>query len=446
MKRLLIAMALLVALPMAAQDTSTLDGEPAIRFIVGHGHLTNYCEGLIYFTATRVRFDSVGEPPHSFDYPRAQVSDVHPGRALGLSYVKIEAGGKTYRMAIYPDVDRLFGDRHAFFERAFRDFQGAYAEVKRAEARRTVPSGLIKASMTSDGPMLEFPIIVGAGMTWFRRSGKAHVAAWADSDAGGSAYVLISGRAARGKLLVTADRVRFASAGIAGDADITLDSPKGKEMQMVRAVGGYPHAIVAFRSTGRVTLMLAEFTSTPVVPDDNSGMQKKFYDVTPVLRALGPEFPQMAAELLPKPVLVVASNPGAEIFVDGQRRGVTAADGTLRVTALAPGDHPARAVLAGYEPWSGTVTLQSGDEKRLDIPLVAVRPPPPVEPAKPVGPVAFALKDVVAMLQGGVSPKRVASLVQERGVDFPLDDAAEKQVRAAGGDAELLVVIAKSKK
>jgi len=58
----------------------------------------------------------------------------------------------------------------------------------------------------------------------------------------------------------------------------------------------------------------------------------------------------------------------------------------------------------------------------------------------------LALKDVVAMLQGGVAPKRVAALVTARGVDFALDDAAEKQVRSAGGDAELLVVIAKSKR
>nr|MDP9267785.1 carboxypeptidase-like regulatory domain-containing protein [Acidobacteriota bacterium] len=450
MKRLWLLLIVIVscALPgvirqLAAQDTSTLDGEPAIRFIVGHGHLTNYCEGLLYVTPTRVRFDSFGEPSHSFDLPRAQVSDLHPGRSLGFSYVKIEGGGKTYRMAIYPDLARQFGDRHAFVERAFKDFQGAYAEVQRAEAKRSTPAGLIKAAMTKDGAMLEFPIIVGSGFTWFR--GEKVVTAWADSDAGANAYVWIQGPIARGKLEVTADRVRFLSDGVAGDADIVIDAPK-KEMRMVRTAGGYPHAVVAFRASGRVTLMFAQFTSEPIGSGKQSGLRKNFYDVTPLLRALGPQFPQLAAELLPQPVLVVAAAPGAEVFVDEQRRGVAGADGTLRITALAPGNHAVRAVLAGRQPGSGTITLAAGEEKRLDIPLAAVVSAPPAAPAKPAGPATLALKDVVAMLEGGVAPRRVAALVQERGVDFALDDAAEKQVRSAGGDAELLVVIAKSKR
>ena len=154
----------------------------------------------------------------------------------------------------------------------------------------------------------------------------------------------------------------------------------------------------------------------------------------------------MAAELLPKPVLMVASNPGAEIFVDDKSRGVTGADGALRVPELSPGSHPVRAALAGYEPWSGNVTLDAGDEKRVAVPLAALPPPKPAEPPKPAGPATLGLSDVITMLKGGVSPRRVSSLVQERGVDFALDDASEKQIRTAGGDAELLVVIAKSRR
>ena len=48
-------------LPLAAQDTATLAGEPAIRFMAGHGHLTTYCDGQLWITATRVRFDGVDE-------------------------------------------------------------------------------------------------------------------------------------------------------------------------------------------------------------------------------------------------------------------------------------------------------------------------------------------------------------------------------------------------
>jgi hypothetical protein len=49
-------------------------------------------------------------------------------------------------------------------------------------------------------------------------------------------------------------------------------------------------------------------------------------------------------------------------------------------------------------------------------------------------------------LGGEIRPKRVATLVQQRGVDFALTDAIEQQIRAAGGDSDLLVAIAKARK
>lgn len=439
MRRPLVLLTLLLgALPLAAQDTATLDGEPAIRFIVGHGHLTTYCDGQLWITPTRLRFDGVTSPAHSFDLKRVEVREFNAAHALGFDYIKVSGGGDNYRMGLYPDLARQFGNRFEFAERAWKDFQAAFDEVQRAEAQRQLPPGIVKASAGKDGAMLEFPVVIAAGAVWFKSDKKVTV--WEGPQADGSAYAWIQGAIARGKLQVTAERVRFVSANAAGDADVVLDSSR-QEMRIQAGAGGYPRVVANFRGPGRMSLLFAEFTDEDVVRDGKVvGKRKRFYDVTPLLRALGPDFPQMAAELLPKPVLVVTTSPGAEVFVDGERRGVAGADRMLRVTTLAAGNHTVRAVLAGYEPWSGPVALQAGEEKRMDAPLVAVPPP------QPAGPSRLALKDVVTMLQGGVSPKRVATIVQERGVDFPLDDAAEKQVRAAGGDAELLVVIAKSKK
>jgi len=45
-----------------------------------------------------------------------------------------------------------------------------------------------------------------------------------------------------------------------------------------------------------------------------------------------------------------------------------------------------------------------------------------------------------------ISSKRVATPVQQRGVSFVLDDESERKIRDAGGDAELLLAIAKAKK
>jgi hypothetical protein len=50
------------------------------------------------------------------------------------------------------------------------------------------------------------------------------------------------------------------------------------------------------------------------------------------------------------------------------------------------------------------------------------------------------------MLQGKMSPKRVQSLVQERGVDFVLNPDLEHRLRALGAPSDLLLAIATNKK
>lgn len=69
-----------------------------------------------------------------------------------------------------------------------------------------------------------------------------------------------------------------------------------------------------------------------------------------------------------------------------------------------------------------------------------------VQRKAPPGPPPLALSEVVEALQKGVPAPRVATLVSQFGVSFPLTDDAEKQLRTAGADTNLLLVIAKSKK
>ena len=285
---------LLAALPLAAQDTATLDGEPAIRFLAGHGHLTNYCEGELWITATRIRFDGLTVPRHSFDYKRDQVKDVHPGSAFGFHYLKIDAGDKTYRMGIYPNLQGQFGDRFEFFARAFRDFSGAYDEVRRAESERKPPAGLLRVREEKDGPVLEMPVVVGEGVLWF--SGKDGVAVWTGAKAGKESYGELR-QTARGEnsharlgvdletgtLEVSATHVRLTNAS--GKA-IPIDEERD-QMRVLLGAGGSPQAVVAFRRTGRVTLLLG----------GAAGEGVELYDATPLLRALGREFPQVVEEV-----------------------------------------------------------------------------------------------------------------------------------------------------
>ena len=57
---------------------------------------------------------------------------------------------------------------------------------------------------------------------------------------------------------------------------------------------------------------------------------------------------------------------------------------------------------------------------------------------RPAGPPPLSAGDVAELLRGGVSSKRVARLVGERGVSFTLNDQTGQQIRAAGGDDALL--------
>jgi hypothetical protein len=437
---LLPLLVLLLALAAAAQDTTTLDGEPAIRFMAGHGHLKDYCEGQLWITPTRLRFDGFFGPDHSFDGRRAEVKEFHAGHLFGFDYMKVDVGGRTFRLGLYPNLESDFGDRFALAERAWTNFQATYDEVKAAESKRTAQASGVQASVTKDGPTLTVPVLVGPGLLWFR--GEKRVTVWSDEKAGGEAYGWIMGNAVPGKLEITADRVRFTPSE-SSNLGVVFDAPRS-EIKFDQGAGGYPRLIMSVRSVGRVSVVAGTKTDEDLLWKGKPSGKKIIYrDVAPIVRALGPDFNTMAAELLPKPAIVVATSPGAQVSVDGQGRGVTGPDGTLRIAELAPGTHQVGVALTGYDAWQGPVVVDMGDERRVDVPLVATTS---AAPATPAGPAPFAVKDIVTMLQGGVSSHRVAALVQERGVDFPLDDASEKQIRAAGGDAELLVVIAKTKR
>ena len=69
--------------------------------------------------------------------------------------------------------------------------------------------------------------------------------------------------------------------------------------------------------------------------------------------------------------------------------------------------------------------------------------PASTEPAKSR---ALSSQAIVSLLQEGLSPARVATLVNERGVTFSLTGATEKQLKSAGADDALLVAIATHKK
>jgi len=133
--------------------------------------------------------------------------------------------------------------------------------------------------------------------------------------------------------------------------------------------------------------------------------------------------------------LKISSQPGgAQVYLDDAPKGTTSADeGKLVFENLPTGRHKLRIGLSGYRDWIQSVTLTNGSTLYIDAKLTVA------------GPLPFTSQDVVDLLQGGVSPKRAGDLVKKRGVDFDLTADIEQQIRAAGGDADLLLAITRSK-
>lgn len=227
-------------------------------------------------------------PRHSFDFRRDEIKDLHAAHLFGAHYIKLRARGDTYRMALYPDLGRDFGDRFEFFERAYRDFPAAYEEVRRVEAVRRARPQVVTLDESSGQPVLKFPVLVGQGTVWFK--GPDGVAAWASRDADARVYRRPMAVAlAAGTLEVSGTRVRFVpeGGGTWTDESLQVDSPR-EEMRVRSGIGGYPRIVAAFRSTGRVSLVSARVRGKELAELD---------DATPLLGALGEGFESLVREL-----------------------------------------------------------------------------------------------------------------------------------------------------
>lgn len=81
-------------------------------------------------------------------------------------------------------------------------------------------------------------------------------------------------------------------------------------------------------------------------------------------------------------------------------------------------------------------------EGRTVVKVRRVEAPPP-EPPKPVG---LSMEEVLKLLEAGVTPARVETIVKERGAGFDLTEENEKKLRDAGATDALLLAITKAKK
>ena len=161
------------------------------------------------------------------------------------------------------------------------------------------------------------------------------------------------------------------------------------------------------------------------------------------------EEPKPAAPEPPKTAtLQIEAQPGgAEFYVDDEFRGTTSSEGRIKLSSLAPGEHRLRLSRKGYEEWARTVNFEAGENRTIEVTLAEVKaaePPPP--PPPPPEEKTLALEDVLKLLEAGVTPVSVETIVKDRGVSFALTPDAKNKLRALGATDTLLLAIAESKK
>ncbi len=141
---------------------------------------------------------------------------------------------------------------------------------------------------------------------------------------------------------------------------------------------------------------------------------------------------------------IEAQPGGAEFYIDDEFRGSTSGEGRIKVSDLAPGEHRLRLSKKDFEEWKRTLTLEAGESRTIEVQLAAAKPPEPPAPKPPD--TTLGLEDVLKLLEGGVTPARLETIVKERGVSFTLTEDAESKLRALGATDSLLLAIARAKK
>jgi hypothetical protein len=98
-----------------------------------------------------------------------------------------------------------------------------------------------------------------------------------------------------------------------------------------------------------------------------------------VLRTLAPSAPSPAHNTPPPspPVLMIATNPGSQVYVDDELVGSASPQGRLKSSRLPAGDHHVRITLSGYQDYEEEVSLTEGQTITVTASLQRVEAPRP---------------------------------------------------------------------
>lgn len=379
--------------------------DPVIRYPVAHVHFGNGCAGFLYFSRDKIWYEVLrpeGDKTHSFEYSRADMTAANQWRLWGQANESAEL--KFRNGAVF----HFFRMRKRWIDSTSTKFDWnealPYQELVEAATRfddvldrvRAREARLHPAPPPATLPVISMLDPVGA------EAGKA--------------------------LDVAATRVnlRGVASHASGISAVTVNNTP---------------AFLKMLAPSTVEFQVPDFAVTPgasaivvlATATDKSQGQMIFTVNHPDVRVTSPA---ANSETDKDSVKVHGIAVG---FRGIDRVEVAGKPATVQTMPTGEVEFVAEAVplTVGPNAIQGFVTARDG--ARLPFKIDVKRNPPP-------GPPPLALTEVVDALQKGVPSARVASLVTQFGVSFPLSDDAEKQLRTAGADTNLLLLIAKSRK
>jgi hypothetical protein len=389
-----------------AVELVTAGDHPVFRYPVAHQHAASGCGGYLYFSRDTIRYEVVkpeSDKRHSFEQKRSDLTVAGQWRFWGQPMDEAEfkfRDGSVYHFfrARKAFVDGSTSTRlgwsdvlpHQELVDAAMDFDGILDKIQAREARLHPPAPPAAPPVIS---MLD-PVGAEAGKALDVAATRISLRGVA-SHASGIAAVSVNNSAAHLKVLAPTT------------VEFTLPD-------------------FAVNSGASAVVVVANAT-------DKSQAQMIFTLNRPDVRLLDPG-PNFETEKEAIPVRGIAAG-----FRTIDRVEIAGKPATFHTNSAGEVEFEADAVplTVGANTIQGFVIPHDGS--RLPFKVEVQRKPPP-------GPPPLALAEVLDALQKGVPAARVSSLVSQFGVSFPLTDDAEKQLRGAGADSNLLLSIAKSRK
>jgi hypothetical protein len=390
-------------------DKLLIQGEPTpiIRFAVAHQHAASGCIGYLYLTRGEIQYEvkkPASDSEHGFRFERSLLAEARQWRLMGSTLPELElkfSNGKTYHffrvresMITEPSLDprKLKWEDIRSWEPMFQAVQNYDQTVKMAEQRQNElhPKPLPTVTLNVQPTTIEkgHPVII----TW-----KSENATKVDLEPD------IGEVAGAG--------TRTVSPTQSTTYVLTARGPGGNNMATGRVTVNAPAApptlilVDPSVSTSGQTIEAKNSTfSIRGVTMDDSGIPAVTINGT--LASLRPKSSQ-AAEFTSDPLML---EPGDNHFE------IAATNAAHVATKLAFNVH--------FAPPAPKVT------------------PKPVTP--PPNPKALSKADILDLLNGEVPSTRLVELVKEYGIKFTPTDDDLKEIRAAGGEDDLVQALKQS--